>query len=40
MLTIGKVGSDSLIHTDGSSGAPIEPDPFLKNYDWAKGLTG
>lgn len=37
---IGKVGSDSLIHTDGSSGAPIEPDPFLKNYDWAKGLTG
>jgi urea transport system substrate-binding protein len=37
---IGKVGSDSLIHTEWSSGAPIEPDPFLKNYDWAKGLTG
>jgi urea transport system substrate-binding protein len=37
---IGKVGSDALIHTEWSSGAPIEPDPFLKNYDWAKGLTG
>jgi urea transport system substrate-binding protein len=37
---IGKVGPDSLIHTEWSSGAPIEPDPFLKNYDWAKGLTG
>ena len=37
---IGKVGVDSLIHTEWSSGAPIEPDPFLKNYDWAKGLTG
>jgi urea transport system substrate-binding protein len=37
---IGKVGQDSLIHTEWSSGASIEPDPFLKNYDWAKGLTG
>ena len=37
---IGKVGADSLIHTEWSSGAPVEPDPFLKNYDWAKGLTG
>ncbi|MGH3706884.1 MAG: urea ABC transporter substrate-binding protein [Pseudonocardiaceae bacterium] len=37
---IGKVGPDALIHTEWSSGAPIEPDPFLKNYDWAKNLTG
>ncbi|MDQ3824447.1 MAG: transporter substrate-binding protein, partial [Actinomycetota bacterium] len=37
---IGKVGPDALIHTDWSSGAPILPDPFLKSYDWAKGLTG
>ena len=37
---IGKVGPDALIHTDWSSGAPIQPDPFLKTYNWAKGLTG
>jgi urea transport system substrate-binding protein len=37
---IGKVGPDALIHADWSSGAPIQPDPFLKSYDWAKGLTG
>jgi urea transport system substrate-binding protein len=37
---IGKVGPDALIHTEWSSGAPIEPDPFLKNYGWAKNLTG
>lgn len=37
---IGKVGPDALIHTEWSSGSPIQPDPFLKTYDWAKGLTG
>jgi urea transport system substrate-binding protein len=37
---IGKVGADGLIHTEWSSGKPIEPDPFLKGYDWAKGLAG
>lgn len=37
---IGKVGPDGLIHTEWSSGAPIQPDPFLKTYGWAKGLTG
>ncbi|MGH3789009.1 MAG: urea ABC transporter substrate-binding protein [Pseudonocardiaceae bacterium] len=37
---IGKVGPDGLIHTEWSSGAPIEPDPYLRSYDWAKGLTG
>jgi urea transport system substrate-binding protein len=37
---IGKVGPDALIHTEWSSGSPVQPDPFLKSYDWAKGLTG
>ncbi len=37
---IGKVGPDGLIHAEWSSGAPIQPDPFLKTYGWAKGLTG
>ncbi len=37
---IGKVASDGLIYTEWSSGAPIEPDPFLKGYDWAKELSG
>ncbi|MGH3936668.1 MAG: urea ABC transporter substrate-binding protein [Pseudonocardiaceae bacterium] len=37
---IGKVSPDGLIYTVWSSDAPIEPDPFLANYDWAKGLTG
>jgi urea transport system substrate-binding protein len=37
---IGKVGPDGLIYTEWTSGAPIEPDPFLAGYDWAKGLTG
>jgi len=37
---IGKVAPDGLIYTVWSSGTPIEPDPFLKSYDWAKGLSG
>jgi urea transport system substrate-binding protein len=37
---IGKVAPDGLIYTEWSSGAPIEPDPFLESYDWAKGLSG
>ena len=37
---IGKVAPDGLIYTVGNSGAPIQPDPFLKTYNWAKGLTG
>jgi urea transport system substrate-binding protein len=36
---IGKVGEDGLIHTVWSSEKPIEPDPFLKEYDWATGLS-
>jgi urea transport system substrate-binding protein len=37
---IGKVAPDGLIYTEWSSGAPVEPDPFLESYDWAKGLSG
>ncbi|MCG8917408.1 urea ABC transporter substrate-binding protein [Actinokineospora sp. PR83] len=36
---IGKVGADGLIHTEWSSPQPIEPDPFLKGYPWAAGLS-
>lgn len=31
---IGEVQPDKLIKTIWSSDAPIEPDPFLKTYDW------
>jgi urea transport system substrate-binding protein len=36
---IGKVGADGLIHTVWSSEQPIEPDPYLKGYAWATGLS-
>jgi urea transport system substrate-binding protein len=35
---IGKIGADGQINEVSSSGSPIKPDPFLKTYDWAKGL--
>ncbi|MGH3567895.1 MAG: urea ABC transporter substrate-binding protein [Pseudonocardia sp.] len=39
---IGEIGPDGLIYTVYSSGAPIEPDPFLtgSSYPWATGLGG
>ncbi len=38
---IGKInGETGLIDEVWSSGKPIEPDPFLTTYDWAKGLAG
>lgn len=37
---IGKIAQDGLIYTDWSSGAPIEPDPYLKTYPWATSLSG
>jgi urea transport system substrate-binding protein len=37
---IGKIGADGLIHTEWSSGEPIEPDPYLDTYPWASGLSG
>lgn len=37
---IGEIRSDGLIYAVWDSGSPIEPDPYLKEYDWAKGLGG
>jgi urea transport system substrate-binding protein len=34
---IGKISQDGLIRTVWSSEEPIEPDPYLKAYDWWKG---
>lgn len=36
---IGKIESDSLIHTVWRSDGPIAPDPYLKTYSWAKSLS-
>ncbi|MFG3412822.1 urea ABC transporter substrate-binding protein [Streptomyces althioticus] len=36
---IGKVGANGLITEVWNSGAPIKPDPYLKGYDWASGLS-
>jgi urea transport system substrate-binding protein len=36
---IGKVGADGLITEVWNSGQPIKPDPYLKGYDWATGLS-
>jgi urea transport system substrate-binding protein len=35
---IGEIQPDGLINTIWKSPEPIEPDPYLKSYDWAKGL--
>ncbi|GAB5895374.1 urea ABC transporter substrate-binding protein [Mycolicibacterium mageritense] len=37
---IGRVTDDGLIHQVWASPQPIEPDPFLHAYPWAKGITG
>jgi urea transport system substrate-binding protein len=36
---IGKVGSDGLITEVWNSGSPVKPDPYLKGYTWASGLS-
>ncbi|MGN9908810.1 urea ABC transporter substrate-binding protein [Phytohabitans sp. LJ34] len=36
---IGKVGSDGLITEVWNSGEPVKPDPYLKGYPWATGLS-
>ncbi|MGW0158536.1 urea ABC transporter substrate-binding protein [Mycobacterium sp. NPDC003323] len=36
---IGEIKPDGLIYTVWESPAPIEPDPFLKSYPWASGLS-
>jgi urea transport system substrate-binding protein len=35
---IGVIQPDGLIKTVWESDGPIKPDPYLKSYDWAKGL--
>lgn len=34
-VRIGEVGEDGLINEVYSTSSPVEPDPFLKTYDWA-----
>jgi urea transport system substrate-binding protein len=36
---IGKIGDDGLIKEVWNSGSPIKPDPYLKGYSWATGLS-
>ncbi|PGH46746.1 urea ABC transporter substrate-binding protein [Streptomyces sp. Ru87] len=36
---VGKIGADGLIEEVWSSDGPITPDPYLKDYDWASGLS-
>lgn len=39
-VRIGKVQPDGLIAEVWSTGKPIHPDPYLKAFPWAKGLSG
>ena len=36
---IGKIGTDGLISEVWNSKEPIKPDPYLKGYGWAAGLS-
>ena len=36
---IGKISADGLIEEVWNSGKPIKPDPYLKSYPWATGLS-
>jgi urea transport system substrate-binding protein len=36
---IGLIGADGLITQVSGSEGPIKPDPYLKSYDWAEGLS-
>lgn len=38
-VRIGKVRSDGQIEEIWNSGAPVQPDPFLKSYPWAAALA-
>ena len=37
-VRIGKVRADGLIDEISNSGKPVEPDPYLETYPWAKSL--
>lgn len=36
---IGVIRPDGLIDTVWETDAPVDPDPFLKSYDWAAGIS-
>lgn len=36
---IGQIQSNGLINTIWQTKAPVKPDPYLKGYSWAKGLS-
>ncbi|GLY01634.1 MULTISPECIES: urea ABC transporter substrate-binding protein [Actinoplanes] len=36
---IGRIGDDGLITEVWNSGQPVKPDPYLKGYSWATGLS-
>ena len=38
-VRIGRVNADGLIDEVWSTGDPVKPDPYLKSYDWAAGLS-
>ncbi|KNY29786.1 urea ABC transporter substrate-binding protein [Pseudobacteroides cellulosolvens] len=38
-VRIGEVQEDGLIKEVWSTGKTVRPDPYLKTYDWAKGLS-
>lgn len=37
---IGEVREDGLLYPVWESTEPIEPDPYLEDYDWASGIAG
>lgn len=38
-VRIGEVQSDGQFEEVWNSGDPVEPDPYLKEYDWAEGIS-
>jgi len=36
---IGQITADGQIKEISNSGSPIKPDPYLKSYPWASGLS-
>ncbi|NKZ93706.1 hypothetical protein GS966_28635 [Rhodococcus hoagii] len=40
IATSTSIRGDGLIYTVWESDGPIQPDPYLESYDWAKDLSG
>ena len=38
-VRIGVVQEDGMFRELWNSGGPVKPDPYLKGYEWAKGLS-